>query len=96
MRVSTVSTSATFSALPVEGVTADSAGALLTVRAIADRTFQQADHDYQNGQFTPARRKFATALNQYTQAQVTSGIGRSLSGLSAVALKLENWEGALT
>jgi len=95
MRVSSTSTPALLTVPASQLTPTYPADVLLTVRAIAEKTFWQADQDYQSGQLTEAQQKFSTALAYYTQAQDTVGMGQSLNGLSAVYLELKNFDKAL-
>ena len=68
---------------------------LFVILAIAHKDFIWANHHYQQGQFPEALAKFEAALNYYTQAQETTGMGQSLNGLSAVYLSLGQPERSL-
>ncbi|MEM6432632.1 MAG: tetratricopeptide repeat protein [Cyanobacteria bacterium P01_D01_bin.115] len=61
---------------------------LFVILAIAHKDLIWANHHYHQGQFAKALTKFEVALGYYTQAQETTGMGQSLTGLSAVYLSL--------
>ncbi|NEQ45009.1 MAG: tetratricopeptide repeat protein [Leptolyngbya sp. SIOISBB] len=95
MRVSTAPVPALLTVQSTHLTTDYPSDVLPAVLAIAHKNLSAGHQRYQHGQLSQAQQKFTTALSYYTQAQATVGIGKSLSGLSAVHLQLGTVEQAL-
>lgn len=95
MRVSTAPVPALLTVQSINLTTDYPSDVLPAVLAIAHKDLSAGHQCYQHGQLSQAQQKFTAALSYYSQAQATDGIGKSLSGLSAVHLQLGAVEAAL-